>query len=141
MILGHLVEKIVLENNRACGVSLVKSSRAVNQGEGANHSEPRVIKGKYVVSNAAARQTFNKLIGEENVSKKFINNLNKLEPTPPFAALFLGLDMDLKRMGLLPALHIHSSTYDTEEHFRNVAGKMVQENGLDPFFRFQLAPL
>ena len=44
-------------------------------------------------------------------------------------------------MGFLPALHIHSSTYDTEEHFRNVAGKMVQENGLDPFFRFQLAPL
>jgi prolycopene isomerase len=93
------------------------------------------------VSNAAARQTFNNLIGKEKLSKKFINSLNKLEPTPPFSALFLGLDMDLKRMGFLPALHIHSSTYDTDEHFRNVAGKMVQENGLDPFFRFQLAPL
>jgi phytoene dehydrogenase-like protein len=49
--------------------------------------------------------------------------------------------MDLKRMGFVPALHIHSSTYDTEEHFRNVAAKMVNENGIDPFFRFQLAPL
>jgi prolycopene isomerase len=141
VVLGHLVDKIVLENNTACGVSLIKSSGAVNQGEGANPSEPREIKGKYVVSNAAARQTFNNLIGEEKLSKKFINRLNKLEPTPPFSALFLGLDMDLKRMGFLPALHIHSSTYDTDEHFRNVAGKMVQENGLDPFFRFQLAPL
>ena len=141
VLLGHLVDKIVLENNTACGVSLIKSSGAVNQREGANPSEPREIKGKYVVSNAAARQTFNNLIGEEKLSKKFINKLNKLEPTPPFSALFLGLDMDLKRMGFLPALHIHSSTYDTDEHFRNVAAKMVDENSIDPFFRFQLAPL
>jgi prolycopene isomerase len=141
VVLGHLVNKIVVENNTACGVSVIKSSHAPPRGEGANPSEPRKIKGKYVVSNAAARQTFNNLIGKEKLSKKFINSLNKLEPTPPFSALFLGLDMDLKRMGFLPALHIHSSTYDTDEHFRNVAGKMVQENGLDPFFRFQLAPL
>ena len=141
VVLGYLVDKIVLENNRACGVSVIKSSGGVKQGEGANPSEKRKIKAKYVVSNAAARQTFNNLIGAEHISKKYINNLRKLEPTPPFAALFLGLDRDLKRVGFLPALHIHSSTYDTEEHFRNVAGKMVDENGIDPFFRFQLAPL
>jgi prolycopene isomerase len=141
ILLGHLVEKILLENETACGVSVVRSSRAVHQGEGANHLEPREIKGKYVISNAAARQTFQKLIGREKLTKKFINNLNKLEPTPPFCALFLGVNMDLKRMGFVPALHIHSSTYDTEEHFRNVAAKMVNENGIDPFFRFQLAPL
>ena len=67
--------------------------------------------------------------------------LGRLEPTPPYAALFLGLDMDLKKMGFVPALHIHSSTYDTEEHFRNLESKMVNETELDPFFRFQLAPL
>jgi prolycopene isomerase len=49
--------------------------------------------------------------------------------------------MDLKQMGLVPALHIHSSTYNTEEHFRNLESKMVSESGVEPFFRFQLAPL
>jgi prolycopene isomerase len=67
--------------------------------------------------------------------------LGRQEPTPPFCALFLGLDMDLKGMGFLPALHIYSSTYDTDEQFRNVDSKILNENGPAPFFRFQLAPL
>jgi len=44
-------------------------------------------------------------------------------------------------MGLVPALHIHSSTYDIEEHFKNLESKMVDEQGPAPFFRLQLAPL
>jgi phytoene dehydrogenase-like protein len=67
--------------------------------------------------------------------------LGGLEPTPPFCALFLGLDMNLGEMGFVPALHIHSSTYDTEEHFKNLEPKMVDEKGMTPFFRFQFAPL
>jgi phytoene dehydrogenase-like protein len=67
--------------------------------------------------------------------------LGRQELTPPFCALFLGLDMDLKSMGFIPALHIYSSNYDTDEHFRNVESKLLHENGPAPFFRFQLAPL
>ena len=44
-------------------------------------------------------------------------------------------------MGFIPALHIYSSTYDTDEQFRNVEAKILSENGPAPFFRFQLAPL
>ena len=62
-----------------------------------------------------------------------------MEPTPPFCALFLGLNMDLKQMGLVPALHIHTSTYDTEQHFRDLKTRMLDENAPDPLFRFQLA--
>ena len=48
------------------------------------------------------------------------DRLRALEVTPPFCALLLGLDIDLKKMGLAPALHIHTSTYDTEQHFKNL---------------------
>ncbi len=141
VLLGHLVKEILVKNGTAHGVRVCKSPHLFTEDDDQGKDEIKELYGKYVVSNAAARQTFKQLVGEEKVSRKYIKKLKRMEPTPPFAALFLGLDMDLKRMGLAPALHIHSSTYDTDEHFKNVADKMVNENGLDPFFRFQLAPL
>ena len=141
VLLGYLVKEILVENGRARGVLVCKSPRMIANGEEQDPAETKELRGKYVVSNAAARQTFKQLVGEDKVGRKYIDKLNRMEPTPPFSALFLGLDMDLKSMGMVPALHIHSSTYDTDEHFKNVAAKMVNENGLDPFFRFQLAPL
>jgi len=141
LLLGHLVEKILVGDGRAYGIRVVSSPLAHSEGEAAAPDKGKEIIGKYIVSNAAARQTFHKLVGEEKVDRKFLKRLSRLETTPPYCALFLGLDMDLKKMGFVPALHIHSSTYDTEEHFRNLESKMVNENGLDPFFRFQLAPL
>ena len=139
VLLGHLASEILVEHGTAYGVRVCKSPRFSDGDD--REQDVKELRGKYVVSNVAARQTFNQLVGEEKMGRKFINKLNRMEPTPPFSALFLGLDMDLKSMGLVPALHIHSSTYDTDEHFKNVAAKMVDETGLDPFFRFQLAPL
>jgi len=141
VLLGHLAKEILVEHSTAYGVRVCTSPRLFSEGDDHEQDEIKEFRGKYVVSNVAARQTFMQLVGEEKMGRKFINKLNRMEPTPPFAALFLGLDMDLKSMGLVPALHIHSSTYDTDEHFKNVAAKMVNENGRDPFFRFQLAPL
>ena len=141
VILGRLVEKILVEDGRAYGVRVINSPIAVSEGNVPASEESEEILGKYIVSNAAARQTFFKLIDPGKVDEKFLNGLNSLEPTAPFCALFLGLDMDLKEMGLVPALHVHSSTYDLKEHFRNLESKMVDEQGPDPIFRFHLAPL
>ena len=141
LMLGCLVEKILVEDGKAYGVRVVSSPLTQSEDKKAESEKGEEIVGKYIVSNAAARQTFQKLVGEDKLGTKFLKKLDLLEPTPPYCALFLGLDMDLKKLGLVPALHIHSSTYDTEEHFRNLESKMLDEQGLDPFFRFQLAPL
>jgi prolycopene isomerase len=141
ILLGHCVEKILVEGGRAHGVRVANSPLAIEKGKAEAAGESKEIAAKYIVSNAAARQTFQKLVGEDKVDERFLTRLTRLEPTPPFCALFLGLSMDLKKMGLRPALHIHSSTYDTEEHFRNIESKMVDEKAQTPFFRFQLAPL
>ena len=103
---------------------------------------PIELSARYVVSNASARQTFSTLIDREHVNTSYLSRLGKLETTPPFAALFLGLSMDLKKMGLAPALHIHTSTYDTERHFNNnLRSRLLNEDEPDPFFRLQLANL
>jgi len=138
---GKLVDRIMVERNRACGVRLVSSPLGSSEDGQSRADAPMELKARYVVSNASARQTFFKLLDREHVGTSYLANLGKLEPTPPFCALFLGLSMDLKKMGLVPALHIHTSTYDTEQHFRNVQSRLLDENGPDPFFRFQLANL
>ena len=123
------------------GVRVKPSSIAAEKDYKEGILEPKEIKAKYVISNAAARQTFDELVGRKNLPAKFINNLERMELTPTFCALFLGLNMDLKNMGYTPALHVHSSTYNIDEHFRNIDSKIANENAADTFFRFQLAPL
>ncbi len=137
VLTGHMVEKILVKNRTACGVQLTPSLFATQK----TPSKPATIEAKYVVSNASALQTFERLLDKEVLGSSFLNKLNRLEVTPPFCALFLGLDMDLKTMGLVPALHIHSSTYNTEEHFVNLKSRMLDEKAPDPLFRFQLANL
>jgi prolycopene isomerase len=141
VVMGTMADKILMEGKKAVGVRVQPSSIAMEKEFAEGISEAKEIKAKYVISNAAARQTFEKLVGEQNLPSKFIKNLKRMEPTPTFCALFLGLNMDLKNMGYIPALHVHSSTYDTDEHFRNIENKIANENVPDPFFRFQLAPL
>ena len=141
ILLGHMADAILVENNRALGVTALPSPLAMEEeAAGASH-ERREFRARHIVSAIDARQTFGTLVGADKLPAKFMRMLGGLEPTPPFCALFLGLDIDLKERGLVPALHIHSSTYDTEEHFRNVAAKLEADNGPDPFFRFQLGPL
>ena len=141
VLLGRLVEKILVKDGKAYGVRIVNSPLAISEGNVSASEKGEEIVGKYIISNAAARQTFHKLIDVENVDRKFLKRLDRLEPTAPFCALFLGLDIDLKQMGFVPALHIHSSTYDIKEHFKDLESKMVDEQGPDPCFRFHLAPL
>jgi prolycopene isomerase len=141
VVLGAQVEKIFVDNTTATGVRAIKSSLAHEQGYKQGITDSREFKAKYIVSNAAARQTFMKLVGSDKLPDRFTGMLGRQEPTPPLCALFLGLDMDLKSMGFAPALHVHSSNYNTDEHFRNVEAKILSETGPPPFFRFQLAPL
>ncbi len=141
VVMGTQADKILMEGKKACGVRVVPSEIATEKGFKEGVSEAKEIRARYVISNAAARQTFQKLVGADKLPGRFMKKLGRMEPTPTFCALFLGLDMDLKKMGYIPALHIHSSTYDTDAHFRNVENRFALEDAPDSFFRFQFAPL
>jgi len=141
VLTGTLVQKILVKNKRACGVRIVPSPLAGQAGNHPAAGAPVELRATYVVSNASARQTFSRLVGEEHTGASYIARLGRLEPTPPFCALFLGLDIDLKAWGLVPALHIHTSTYDTEQHFQDITPRLLNEHAPDTFFRFQLANL
>ncbi|RDD53329.1 MAG: NAD(P)/FAD-dependent oxidoreductase, partial [Candidatus Korarchaeota archaeon NZ13-K] len=55
----------------------------------------KVFRSPIVVSNANARTTFLELVGEEHLSKEFIEYIKGLKMSPSCFMVFLGLDEDL----------------------------------------------
>lgn len=94
--------KIVIENNRVTGVEVSSGER---------------VGAKYVVSNVDARQTFYNLIGQEKLNKKFVERLNKMEPSGSFFQVWLGVDMDPREKGINETETFYHSSYDTDGLF------------------------
>lgn len=84
LALNTLVTKILIEDGKAVGLELESGEK---------------IKAKYVVSNADARLTFLKLVGEEWLPEEFTQKLLEMEVWPSAFLVSLGVDMDLESMG------------------------------------------
>ncbi|PBQ34819.1 phytoene dehydrogenase [Sphingobacteriaceae bacterium] len=79
------VKKIILENKVAVGVELENGQQ---------------IFAKNIVSNADPTTTYQKLIGEEYLSKGLIKKLSKTKYSVTSLILFLTLDMDVRAAGI-----------------------------------------
>jgi prolycopene isomerase len=87
--LNTLVKKIVIEEGKA---------RAVQIEEGEE------IQTRYVISNADSQSTFQSLIGHHLLPNRFVRKLKKREISAPVFTLYLGVDLDLAKMGFDGAL-------------------------------------
>ena len=102
LALDTMVNKIVIEGNRAAGVEL---------------SDGRRVKARYVVSNVDARQTFLKLVGEERLPLKFRRELDESPPSPSAFIVSLGVGLNLKAMGFEETYIIYNPSNDIGELF------------------------
>jgi len=101
--LGTGVKKIVVEDGQAVGL--------ITQKE-----EP--IKARYIVSNADARRTFFEMVGKDFLPTDFTSNLKTLEVCPSAFNVYLGVDMDLRSVGIdLPQIVVHRS-FDYEKEYQ-----------------------
>jgi phytoene dehydrogenase-like protein len=82
-------EKILLEKNgskhRAIGVQL---------------SDGTTLRAKQVFSNADPNQTYNKMVGRENLSKGLLKKLDKTRYSLPALSLFFAVDTDPRKFGM-----------------------------------------
>lgn len=78
------VEKIIIKDGAACGIMT---------------SDGTVYNGRFIVSNADALLTYNKLIGHENLDIKFVEAINARKKYPSFCMISMGTDYDLKSKG------------------------------------------
>ncbi len=117
--LNTLVEKILIEDGRAVGVRT---------------AEGREIHADYVISNANAHSTYFKLVGEEHLKPKFVKYIKGLEPGISATQVFLGLDLDLKKVGLGDiteiACSISTQEVDTTKFFDNLMTMNIEQAGI-----------
>jgi len=105
MTLKTKVTKIIVENGRAVGVETEKGER---------------IRADFVVSNAAARQTFLDLVGEKELAIDFVNDLKQKELSLSSFLVFLGVEMDLEKLNLTHQIFVNTSTKTFDEAYENV---------------------
>lgn len=75
----HRVDKILIEKGEVKGVK----------------AGDKVFRSPVVVANANAKTTFLELVGEEHLSREFVENIKSLKMSPSCFMVFLGVDMDL----------------------------------------------
>jgi Phytoene dehydrogenase and related proteins len=79
VLLMHKVDKILVESGEVKGV----------------RAGGRVFRSPVVVSNVNAKTTLLELVGEESLSKEYVEYLKSLRMSPSAFMVFLGVDMDL----------------------------------------------
>ena len=102
LALDTMVNKIIIEGDRAAGVEL---------------SDGRRVKARYVVSNVDAKQTFLKLVGGERLSLKFRRGLDESPLSPSAFIVSLGVRLNLKAMGFEGVYNIYNPSNDIGELF------------------------
>jgi phytoene dehydrogenase-like protein len=97
------VERILIEDGRACGVRLAAGEE---------------VRAPVVISNADLKRTFAELIGEEHVSPATRANIERYRMALPLFCVYLGLDMDLRDR--IPNTNFFSfSSYDIEGMYQD----------------------
>ncbi len=104
---GHLalnsaVDRLLVEGRRVVGVKLKDGTQ---------------IRARHVVSNADARQTFLRLLGEQYISSRFIARLNGGTLSPSAFVVSLGVSLNLKAMGFDAATIVYNPSDDPDRLF------------------------
>jgi all-trans-retinol 13,14-reductase len=105
VVMNSEVSSIIIENAKAIGVLTKKGEKYL---------------GKNVISNACAAETFHNLVGEKNLSKKFVTRIGKTEPSSTGFCVYLGLDegFGTRPENLEDDEIFISNTYDLDEDYR-----------------------
>ncbi len=83
VLVDTLVTKIIVEDGKAVGVKT---------------DDGKIYKSKYVVSNANAMDTFNKLVGKEYLEEDFLKELNEMEVGAAIFNVYIGVNKDYNHL-------------------------------------------
>ncbi len=96
-----LVKRILVEHGRAVGVETASGEK---------------IYAQYVISNADGYKTFFNLVGEEHLDPKFAAWVKGLEPGTSLTQVYLGVDLDMKSIGMGTVTEIfYNPSFDVEQ--------------------------
>jgi phytoene dehydrogenase-like protein len=102
---GTLVTKIIIEDGLARGVE-------TEFGD--------TYTARYVICNTDPYQMIFKLIGEENLPKDYVNKVKNMKIANSLFGVYLGLNIDLKKLGYTDTEIIYSSDKDSTKIYDNM---------------------
>jgi prolycopene isomerase len=113
--LNSRVVKILLEEKRAIGVETAKGAK---------------IGARVVISNAAANQTFLKLVGREALEEDFCMSLERMEVSLSVFQVYLGIKGDPKELGIPGHEVMLFKDYNYEGAYRQICQGDFLRGGL-----------
>lgn len=105
IIFNAQVEKIFIKENTAYRVKLRNGDEFF---------------AGYVISNIDAYTTFKNLIGQEYLDKLFLNEINKMEASLSAFQVFLGLNVDLRKLGIDDYTIYVFTDYDMDKQYSSI---------------------
>ena len=127
ILLRATVEEIVVEDGVAKGV------RFNNK-----HTGERVVHAPIVISNADLKHTIADLVGPSHLKERTIQKTAAYEMSPGLAALYLGIDRDLKAEGHPRTNYWIYPEYDYEPAYADIKAQRFVEK---PFAYISIASL
>ena len=88
-----------------------------NQVQSLTLASGQRIQAQTIISNADARQTIMKMIGEQYFPKRYITRLKRMKPSASIFVVYLATNLDLKAMNM----HHESFYYNDLDHEKNYA--------------------
>jgi prolycopene isomerase len=104
LVVKSHVERILVPDGRVRGVRLASGKE---------------IRASQVISNADARQTFDKLLSGEALPEAFMRRLHRLKPSLSMFLIFAATDLDLRAMGVGHETFLFSG-WDHEEAYQDI---------------------
>ena len=74
-----------------------------------------VYTSRYVVCNTDPFQMVFKLIGEENLPRSYVEKIKGMKPANSLFGVYLGLNIDLKKLGYTDTDIIYNKSYSSNE--------------------------
>lgn len=108
ILFNSRVRRILVQNGRATGVILENGQR---------------IQSSTVISNADALQTFEELVGVENLPKRFVKNISRMKPSLSAFVVYLATDLDLRKLDTSHEMFFYRCWNHNETYQKILNGK------------------
>ncbi len=107
ILFSSQVKKIIIEENKACGVILENGEE---------------IFSETVISNCAADKTFNELVGKDYLPDWFLTDLKNMKPSLSGFVVYLATDLDVSKFKTGHEMFVYNSWDHDEMYKEQLAG-------------------
>ena len=123
----------ILLNSRV--ETILLNTRGKRQAIGVQLNDGRSLRSRRVISNADPSQTYLKMVGKENLSRRLQKKLTKIRYSLPSLSFFFAVDTDIRALGMDSGNIWYIKDTDFEACYqRAISPKLYEQDTFDGLF-------